>query len=162
MTIAFGQLLRDAKRHAAWNDCDLVHRIGVRNFQTNKRVAGFVISGHALLFIRDDHALALGAHEDFVLGQFEVRHRHNFLVVARGVQRRFIHKVCEVRSSETRSTARDDADVHVFAERNFARVNLQNPFTAANVRSGHDDASIKSPGSKQRRIENVRSVGRSD
>ena len=162
MTIAFGQLLRHAQRHAARNDRYLVHRIGIRNFQTDERVAGFVISGDALLFVRDDHALALGAHQHFVFGQLEVGHRHNLLVVARRVQRRFVNQVGEVRAGESRSAARDHADVNVFAERNLARVNFQNAFAAAHVRSRYDDTPIKSAGSKQRRIQNVRTVGRSD
>src|SRR5581483_1789241 len=55
-----------------------------------------------------------------------------------------------------------DLDVDIFAERNLACVNLQNAFTTAHVWTRDDDTSIKSTGSKQRRIQNVRTVRRSD
>ena len=162
VTIAFRQLLRDAEGHAARNDRDFVHGVGVRNFQADESVTGFVISRHSFLFVRDDHALAFGAHQDFVFGQLEIRHRHNLLVIARRVQRRFINQVGEIRAGKPRGAASDNADVHVFAERNLAGMNFQNAFAPAHVGPRYNDSSIKPTGPQQRRIEDVRPVGGGD
>src|SRR4051794_20657714 len=121
-----------------------------------------MISSDALLFVRDDHRLALRAHQDLVLGQLEIRHGDNFFVIAGRIQRRLIHKIGKVSTGEAGSTARDNADVDVFAERNFASVNFQDAFAATYVRTGYDDPTIKSPGTKQCGIQNIRTVGRSD
>ena len=162
VAVAFRQLLGHAKRHAARNDRHLMHRIGVRHLQSDQRVAGFVVSRDAFFFVRDDHALALGAHQHFVFGQFEIMHGHNFLVVARRVERGFVDQVREIRAGKSRRAARDDADVDIFTERNLTRVNLQNAFAAAHIRTGDDDPPIKSPGSQQGRIQNVGPVCRSN
>ena len=162
MTIAFRQLLGYSQRHPARNDRDLVHGIGIGNFQSNQCVAGFVISGDALFFVRDDHAFALGAHQDFILGQFEIRHGYNLLVVASRIQSRLINKIRQIGPGEARSAARDHADVNVFAQWNLARVNLQDPFAAAHVRTRNHYTAIEPPWPEQRGIENVWTVSRSD
>ena len=55
---------------------------------------------------------------------------------------------------------RQHLDVHIVGHRNLARVNGENPFAAANVRSIDDDAAVEAAGAQQRRIEHVRPVGR--
>ena len=94
------------------------------------------------------------------LGQLEVRHRDQFLVVARRVQRGLVDEVGEVCAREAGRAARDDRYVNVLAERNLARVNFQNPFTTANVGAWDDDASVEATRSEQRRVENVGPVRR--
>src|SRR5688500_4073348 len=121
-------------------------------------MTGFVVCSDALLFVRDHHALALSAHEHFVFRQLEVAHGDELLVVARGVQRRFVYEVRKVGAREARRTASDHRDIHVFAERNLSRMDLQDAFASTNVRSGYDNASIESSWSQQRRIENVGTV----
>src|SRR5438067_13007145 len=115
-----------------------------------------------LFFVRDDHRFALSSHQDFVLSQLEICLGNNFLVIARSIQRRFIDEVSEVSSGESRSAARDDADVDVFTERNLARVNFQDAFASTNVWTRDHDTTIESTGPKQCRIENIRPVRRSD
>src|SRR5258707_1325954 len=61
-----------------------------------------------------------------------------------------------------RRAARDDADVDIFPEQNLARVNLQDALASPNVRTRNYDTPIKSSGSKQGRIQNVRPIRRSD
>src|SRR6266404_1345779 len=162
VAVTFRQLLSYAERHAARNDRHLMNRIGVRHLQSDQRVARFVIGRNAFLFVRDDHALALSAHQHFVLGQLEIMHGHNFFVVARRVERGFVHQVSEIGAGKSRRAARDDADVDIFTERNLARVNLQDALASTNVRTRNYDTPIKSSGSKQGRIQNVRPIRRSD
>src|SRR6266481_1528619 len=101
MTITFRQLLCHTERHAARNNGDLVHRIGIRDFQADESMPGFVISRDAFLFVRDDHALALGAHQDLVFGQLKVGHRDDLLVVTRGVKSSFVNQVRQARAAMT-------------------------------------------------------------
>ena len=63
-------------------------------------VTGFVNRGDPLLFVRDEHRSPLGAHHHLVLGDLEVVHRDELLVLASGVERGFVHEVREVGASE--------------------------------------------------------------
>ena len=114
------QLLRQAERHAARDDRHLVDRIGVRQQHGEQRVAGLVDRRDPLLVVADDHRAALGAHQDLVLGELEVVHAHDLLVVARGVQRRLVHQVREIGAGEARRAARQHRDVDVVGQRNLA------------------------------------------
>src|SRR6185503_6054884 len=139
-------------------DGDFVNRIRVWHFQTNERVTRFVVSGDALLLVRDHHAFAFSAHQHLVLRQLEVAHRDELLVVTGGIESSFVNKVSEIGASESRSTSRNHGDIDVFTKRNLAGVNFQNAFASTNIRSRHNHSSIKTPGSEQRRIKNVRTV----
>ena len=94
------QLLRQPERHAARDDRDLVDRIGVRQLHGEQRVPGFVDRRDPLLVLADDHRAALGAHQHLVFRKLEVEHANDLLVVARGVQRRFVHQIGQVRTRE--------------------------------------------------------------
>src|SRR5205814_2324031 len=94
--------------------------------------------------------------------KMEIRHGYNLFVVASGIQGRLINEVRQISASESRSAARDHANVDVFAQWNLARVNLQDAFSATHVGSRNNHATIETAGTKQRGIENVRAVSRSD
>ena len=94
------QLHRDAERHAARDDRHLVNRIGVRQHHREQGVARLVDRRDLLFLVVDDHGAAFRAHQDLVLRELEVEHANDLLVVARGVQRRFVHQVGEVRTGE--------------------------------------------------------------
>ena len=155
-----GQLLRQAERHAARNDRDLVNRIRVRQQHREQRVAGLVHGRHPLLFFGDDHGLALDAHQDLVLGVLEVRHPHDLLVEARGVERRLVDQIGEIRAGEPGRAPRQHADIHVVGQRNLARVDREDAFAALDVGTIDDDAAIEAARTQQRRIEHVGTVGR--
>src|SRR6185503_12068733 len=116
----------------------------------------------ALFLVRNHHALALGAHQHLVFRQLEVAHSDELLVVTRGIESSFINKVCEIRTGESRCTSRNHGDVNVFTQRNLARVNFQDAFASTDVRSRNHNASVETPWPEQRRIENVRTVRRSN
>ena len=111
------QLHGDAESHAARDDGDFVQRVGAGSHGRDESVAGFVISGVPLFLVRQDHGLALDAHEDFVLGHFEIRHGDEFAVLARGPERGFVHEVGEIGAGKARRAAGDHGEIHVVGER---------------------------------------------
>ncbi len=140
----------------------LCRRIGAGSHRRHQRVARFVVSRVALLLVRKNHGLALDAHQDFVLGHFEVGHDDELAALARGPQRGLVHQVGEIGAGKAGSAASDDGKIDIFRQRNLARVHAENFFAALDVRTRHDDAAIEAAGAKQRRIENIRPVGRGD
>src|ERR1017187_9571613 len=69
-----GQLHGDAERHTARDDGDLVQRVGAGQAGGDQVVPDFVVRRVALFGLAHDHALALRAHQDFVLGELEIEH----------------------------------------------------------------------------------------
>ena len=155
-------LHRQAQRHPARDDRDLVDRVGVRQLHGEHGVTGLVNGGDPLLLVADDHRAPLGAHEHLVLGELEVHHADDLLVVARGVERRFVHQVGQVRTREARGRAGQNGDVHVVAERDLLGVHPENALAALHVRTVDHDAAVETAGTQQRRIEDVRAVGGGD
>ena len=87
-------------------------------------------------------------------------HRDDLLVVARGVERRFVDEVREVGAGEADGAARQDLDVDIVGQRNLAGVHGEDAFAAAHVGTIDDHAAIETAGAQQRRIEHVGTVGR--
>jgi hypothetical protein len=108
-------------------------RIGARRHRRDQRVAGLVICGVLLLFVRKNHRPALDAHHHFVFGHLEVDHHDEFAVLARGPQRRLVHQVRQVRARKARRAARDDGQIHVIADWHLAGVHAENLFAALDV-----------------------------
>ena len=160
--VVFRQLHRDAERHAARDDRDLVDRIGVRQHHREQRVAGLVDRRDLLLLLGDDHRAALRAHQDLVLGELEVVHADDLLVVARRVERRLVHQVREVGAGEAGGAARQHVDVHVVGQRDLLGVDGEDALAPLHVGTVDDDAAIEAAGTQQRRIEHVGTVGRGD
>ena len=127
-----------------------------------ERVAGLVDGRDLLLLVVDDHRPALGAHQDLVLGELEVEHPDDLLVVARGVERRLVHQVGQVGAGEAGRAARQHVDVHVVGERDLLGVDGEDALAALHVGTVDDDAAVEAAGTQQRRIEHVGTVGRGD
>src|SRR5262245_22082200 len=162
VAVAFWQLLGQAQSHSARNDRDLVNRIGVGNFQPDDGVTGFVIGRRLLLLFGHYGRSAFRSHQHLVFSPLEIVHRDDFLVVAGGVERGLVHQVGQIGAGETGRAAGDDRNIDVFAERNLASVYGQNAFAPFHVGAIDDHAPVEASRTKQRRIEHVRAVGRSD
>ena len=91
-----------------------MQRIGAGSHSRNQSVARFVVGGVALFLVRQNHGLALDAHEDFVLGHLEIDHRDEFAVLARGPQCGLVHQVREIGAGKAGSAASDYGEIHVF------------------------------------------------
>ena len=160
--VFLGQVDRDAERHAAGDDGDLVERVGVLAQGGDEGVTGLVIGGVALLFVGEEHGLALGAHHDLVLGYFEVVHVDRLAVVAGGGEGGLVDHVGEVGAGEARCATSEDVEVDVFGHGDLLGVDLEDLFAATDVGTIDDDAAIEAAGTEKRGIENVGAVGRGD
>ena len=143
MAIIDGQLLSDTQRHAARNDSDLMHRVGIRQLRRDQRMTGLVVCSDFLFLVGKDHRLAFHAHQDFVFGDFEVIHQHGLAILPRCCQCRLVDHVSEVSAGESRSAAGEYGKIDILGKRNLAGMNAQNLFAPANIRTAHDHAPVK-------------------
>ena len=160
--VFLGEVDGDAERHTAGDDGDLVKRVRVLAQRGDEGVAGLVIGGDLLLFVGEEHRLALGAHHDLVLGDFEVVHVDRFAVVAGGGEGGLVDHIGEVGSGEARCAASEDVEVDVFGHGNLLGVDLEDFFAATDVGTIDDDAAIEAAGAEKRGVEDVGAVGRGD
>ena len=130
--------------------------------QGDHSVAGLVIGGQAFLVIGHHHRATLRSEHDLVLGLLEFLHGHRPASLARGEKRRLVHEVGEIGAGEARRAARDGAGVHTLGKRRLAHMDLEDLLAADNVRVRHNDLAVEAAWPQQRRIENVRTVGRRD
>ena len=113
----------------------------------------------AALFFGHDHALALGAHDDFVFGLFKVLHFHHAGVAAGSHQRRFVAQVGQVSPAHTWSAPGDDGGVHILPSGDFAHVDGQNLLAAPDVGQRYIHLAVKAAWAQQGGIQNVWAVG---
>src|SRR6185503_3400007 len=155
VAIRFRQLHRHSERHPAGDDRDFVNRVRVWNLYSYKRVAAFVISRVALLFIGHHDRAAFRAHQHFVLGPLEVVHRDCLLVVTRGAQRSFVDEIRQIGAGESGCTTSHNVYVYVVTKGDLASVNCEDSFAAFYVGPLNDNTAVKSSRSEQRWIEHV-------
>ncbi len=108
------------------------------NLESDQCMTRFMVCSQLLICIRNHHATPFGPHENLVLRDFEILHRHNFLVESRGIEGRLIDDVGKIRPGETRGSSRDDVDVDRRIHGDLPGVNFQYPFSSLHVRSAHD------------------------
>ena len=112
------KLHRQAQRHAARDDRDLMERIGERSQRRHQCMAGFMERGITLLFVADDQALALHAHHHLIFGQLEIALGDHFAILPRRDQRGFVHQIRQIRARKTRRATRHHREVHIVRQRN--------------------------------------------
>ena len=130
--------------------------------QRDECVSRFVVGGDPLVLVLDDHAAALGPHQDLVLRVLEVLVRHPARVASRREQRSFVHQVLQVRTDEAGSAPRLELEVDVVRQRHASGVDLEDLEPALEIRSRHDHATVKASRAQQRWIEHVGPVRSSD
>jgi hypothetical protein len=74
-------------------------------------------------------------------------------------QRRFVEHIGEIGTGEARRTAGHQIERHIRVERFAARLHQKYLNTTLSVGTVHDDVAVEAPGTKQRRAEDVGSVG---
>src|SRR5581483_971220 len=156
--IVDGQLHGYPQCHSARDDRDFVQRVGVLAHSGDECVTSFVICRDLLLVVREQHRLALRAHQDFVLRNLEIVHVNRFAVLRSGVERRFIHHGGQVGAGKSRCAASQDREIDIVSDRNLARVYAKNLLAAAHVGTRYHDATIKPSRTQQSRIENVGTI----
>ena len=90
-----------------------MQRVGVLEDVRAHRVAALVERHDFLLFLAEDHRLALEPHEHAVACRFEVFAVHLLRPTPHGEQRRFVHEVREVGAAHARRPARQHVEVDV-------------------------------------------------
>src|SRR5215469_2074697 len=162
MLVVGRQLHGEAERHAARDDSDFVHRVSTWSHGGDQSVPGFVIRSVLLFLVGKNHGLALDAHEDFVLGHFEIGHGDELAVLPSGPESGFVGEAFKVGAGEAGSAAGDDGKIHVVSDGFFARVHAEDLFAALDVGASNDHAAVEAAGTEQRGIEHVGTVGGSD
>ena len=126
-------------------------------------MARLVVGGVALVLVGHDHALALGAHEDLVLGLLEVDHLDPLLAGAGGVQGGLVAEVGQVGAGEAGGAAGDDLQVHVRGEGDLVGgVHLEDLEPALEVGAVHHHPAVEAAGAEQGGIQHVGAVGGGD
>ena len=111
---------------------------------------------------REDQRTAFRAHQDLVLGEFEIDHHDDFAILARGVEGRFVDQVGQFGAGETGCPASQHGEIDIVAQRNLLGVDLEDRFAAADIGASDDHAAIETAGAQQCGIEHVGTVGGGD
>src|SRR6056297_338642 len=160
--VLFGKEHGDTQSAATRNNADLVHRIVLRHQPTDNRVARFVVSSVPLFLLAHHHGLALGAHHDLIFGKLELFHGHQALVATGREQSRLVHQVGKVRTREPGRAASNQNRLNTVGQGHFLHVHLEDLLTADDIRQTNHDLTVETARTQQRRVKNVRTVGRGD
>src|SRR6266550_7959602 len=149
---------RHAHGHAAGDDRDLVHRIGVLEQLEAEGVAGLVVGHDPFLFLGDDARTALGTKGDLLERLLEVDLADGLFVATRGEDRGLVHDVRQVGAGEAGRDLRDPKQLHVLVERLAADVHVEDRAAALDVGAIEHDLAVEAAGPQERRVEDVRTV----
>ena len=129
---------------------------------TNDGVASLVIRSQGLLVLAHGHRAALGTHQDLVACTVEVVHADFLLVATCGKQRSLIGQIGQIGTGEARGTTCNHQRHDVVGQRQLAHVHAQDLLAALDVRQADHDLTVEATRTQQRRIQHVRTVGRSN
>ncbi|CDC62533.1 unknown [Clostridium sp. CAG:448] len=122
-------------------------------------MTGFVISGIALFAFLHRAGFLLRSGNDLDKGILNVCHADQTLFTSGGKQGCLIQQVCKIRTGEACGGTRHLAQIDVRFQRFVACMNLQNIFTSPQIRYIDRDLTVKTSRTKERRIQNIRTVG---
>src|SRR5213594_692157 len=161
--VLLGKAQGPAESHAAGDDRDLVHRVGVRQRLHHQRVTRLVVGDDLLLLLGDAAALALGARDDTRDRLLQLVHADHLLVGAGGKDRGLVDQVRQVRATEARRLAGQHVQVDRRVQRLVARVHVEDRPPALDVGPVEGDVAVEATRAKQRGVEHVGPVrGRDD
>ena len=122
-------------------------------------MAGFMIGRQFPFPIADDFALAFRSGHHPFTGFLKFRHLDALLVAPGGQQSGLIYEIAQVCSRESRCPAGQHIQVNFFSNRLAFRMNLQDFLPSAHIRTINSYLPIKSSGTQQSWIENIRPIG---
>ena len=137
-------------------------RVGAGKRHGDHRMTHLVVRHHPALGLVQHAVLLLEAGHHALDRLVEVLERHGIGAAARGEQGRLVDEVGEIGAGETRRERRDLLQVHVRREVNLPRVHLQDLQPAFLFRAVDQHHAVEAPGAQQRRVEDLRPVGRRD
>ena len=107
------------------------------------RVPCLVVRGDALLLLGDDAALFLCADAHLHEGLADIR-LGDIRTVVLGCQNGcLVHQIFQIRAGHACGGLGYLLQIHILCQRLILRMNLQNLFSAAHIRSAHHDLTVK-------------------
>ena len=150
---------RVAQRLAARNDRDLVHRVGVLQDMPHQGVTALVVGDGRALDVGHHAALALRTGDHALHGLLDLVHRDLVLMAARGEQRGLVEEIRQVGAGKAHGELGQLLELDVLGKRLVLGVHAQDLLAAAHVGAVHGDLTVKTAGTQQRRVQDVRTVG---
>jgi hypothetical protein len=121
-------------------------------------VTSLVIGSHHLLSLGDDSALPLRSRNHAIDRLCQFIPADGLLVSPGSENCSLVNEILEIGARETRRLTRQVFDGHFVLERFATRVNIENRSSTLNVWAIENNLAVESAGTKQGRIENVRSI----
>ena len=141
------------------DDGDLLHRLGVFLLIGDHGVTDLVV-GDELLFKLGEYAVFLfTAGDDELKRGKHVLLRHEAATLSHGAQRRFVGEIGKIGAHTARGGKGDLPEVDVLGELDVSRMHLKRSQTAREVGTVDRDAAVKAPGTQQRLVEHLGTVG---
>ncbi len=125
-------------------------------------MTGFVVGDQAALLLGDDPGLALGTGDHPVDRLFHLHHGDLGLAATGRQKGSLVDQVGEVGAGEARGATGQNPQLHVRTEGLALGVDLENALPPEDVGCIDHDLAVKTPGTKQSRIEDVGPVGGGD
>ncbi len=159
VVVTFGTSERVTCRHSAGNNGHFVNIIIMFTQFCKNCMACFVISSTFFVCLGNNTALFLGTHDDFIDSFIELEVADHIFSCPGSKDGRLIEQVCKIRSGETARHAGNHFEIDIRSEGFIAGVNLEDRLSALDIGKIDIDLSVKTTGTKQRTVENVRTVG---
>ena len=151
-----------AKRTAAADDADLMHRIGMLKQVADQSMTAFVVSNGLLGVGVHDTALLFGTGDDALHGLGDLTHGDDLLAAACGKKSAFVHEVHQVGTREARGELSDLLKVDVGTTRFVGGMNLKNALAALDIGRVDGDLPVEAARAKQSRVKDVDTIGCGD
>ena len=151
-----------AARLSARNDGDFMHRIRILQKGRHDGMAGFMVRGDPSFLIAHLMALSFRSVADFFAGLFQIGHGDRLSVLTGSQKGCFIQHVRKIGPCEARDFLCDGIEIDIRFQRLILRMDTQDRKTASEVRTADDDTAVETARTQKRRIEDIRTVRRSE
>ena len=121
-------------------------------------MARFMNGRKPLFLFADNMTAPFGTEGHLFTGFFKFRHSDNLFIRTSRQQGRFIQKIAQVGTGKPRSFLGNGLQIHILAQGLTLGMNIQYSHAPAQIRTIHRNLTVKTAGTKQSRIENIRSV----
>ena len=146
--------------HGPGNDGDLLHRLGILLQGGYQRVAHLMVGNDAPLLLAHDTVLLFLAHKHLFHGLEQILLADIIPALLDRVDGGLIDHIGEIGAHRPAGRERDGVQVHRLIHQHILGMHLQDLHTAPQIRLVHNDLPVKTAGTKQRLVQNLRAVGR--
>ena len=129
---------------------------------SDQRMPNFMVGNGLLLFVCQNCILLLIAGNDGFNRLFQIRLRHRVTALADSLQSTFVDDVGQLSAGGTGSHSCDNAVVNVRIRLDLLGMNLEDCFTALQIRQFYRNTAVKPSRPQQRRIQRLRTVRRGE